>query len=167
LGTVQDRRYGKNEPDVFGNNVGSYKVNLPGGVRLPFGRAESADIRTLSVSAERRGLDLDSHKLPGVFNDEIVTAGVSPRLADEKSLLGCAGHEAQFRPFSALFALFDTCPIFLHEDLHSNKKRGPKRSRAVKIHYISSIAGCRGRLRHSARNYIRNGVNDLQGSCTS
>jgi hypothetical protein len=88
-----------------------------------------------------RGFDLDAHELPGVFDDKIVTATVSPGLADGESVLRGASHEAQFCPLSPLFGLFDTCPSNFHEDFHSNKKRGPGRSRVVKDDYISSIAG--------------------------
>jgi hypothetical protein len=76
-----------------------------------------------------------------VFDDKIVTAAFSPGFADGESVLGGASHEAQFCPLSALFVLFDGCPCDFHEDFHSNKKRGPGRSRVVEIHYISRIAG--------------------------
>jgi|GEM_PF-6653382 len=64
-----------------------------------------------------RGFDLDAQELPGVFDDKIVAAAISPRFADGESMLGGASHEAQFCPLSPLFVLFDTCSSNFHEYL--------------------------------------------------
>jgi len=53
------------------------------------------------------GFDLDAEDASVVFEHEVVGGGVAPGFGEHESVLGGAGHEAEFGPLAAEFAVFD------------------------------------------------------------
>src|ERR1700676_1277436 len=88
----QNDRYWKNEPDVFGDDVGSHKVNLLGCVTPVLVTMKAADIGM--VSGVSCGFNLDAQQLSFMLDDEIVGTAVSPRLADAAPVACPATHTA-------------------------------------------------------------------------
>jgi hypothetical protein len=91
-----------------------------------------------------RRLHLHPPEFTLVTDKEIVGFAVAPRFADRESMLRCASHETEFRPFSSPFVVFDTRTGNFHRNLNPIKNAAPKGSRVLKNHYISRISVCRG-----------------------
>ena len=100
----------KNKPGILGDYIDHQKVNLLAGIE-PLGEAANVG----APSPVSSGFNLYPQQLSVVFDDEIVAATISPRLADGEALLGGAGHEAQFRPFATLLVRIYACPFIFHE----------------------------------------------------
>jgi hypothetical protein len=77
------------------------------------------------------GFDLDAEDASVVFEHEVVGSGVSPGFGQHETVFGSAGHEAEFGPFSAEFAVFDlssgdgTGAGFFDHEFGPNKKARP------------------------------------------
>jgi hypothetical protein len=99
---------GDDEPDGRGDDVGGDEVELVGVV----GGAVGVDVTFVSVVvAAARGLHLNAEEVGalagfGLGDDgDVVGRGVSPGTRDGESLLGSAGHEEEFGPFSLLLVV--------------------------------------------------------------
>ena len=53
------------------------------------------------------GFHLHAENAAVVLDHDIVGSGVSPRFGEHEAVFGGAGHEAEFGPFSAEFAVLD------------------------------------------------------------
>ncbi len=53
------------------------------------------------------GLDLNAEESAVTLDGDVVRGRVSPGTGDGESVLGGAGHEKEFGPFSALFGVLD------------------------------------------------------------
>jgi hypothetical protein len=58
--------------------------------------------------------DLDAEEVSVVVDGEVVRGAVTPGLGDVESVLGGAGHEAQFGPLAARFGLLNVDPSIGH-----------------------------------------------------
>jgi hypothetical protein len=95
---------GNDVPDVGFDYVGGDEVDLVLGV----GDAVVGDVAFVGASAFVFGaFDLDAEEVAVVFDGEVVAGHVSPGLGDAESVLGGAGHEAQFGPLAPEFGVLD------------------------------------------------------------
>jgi hypothetical protein len=102
---------GNDVPDVGFDYVGGYEVYLVLGV----GDAVVAYVAFVGASAFVFGaLDLDAEEAAVVFDGEVVAGHVSPGLGDAESVLGGAGHEAEFGPFAPEFGVLDVDALICH-----------------------------------------------------
>jgi len=107
-------RGGDDVPSVGFDCVGGYEIHLVLGV----GDAVVGYVALVGASAfVFCALDLDAEEAAVVFDGEVVTGHVSPGLGDAESVLGGAGHEAQFGPFAAEFGVLDVDTLIGHEFL--------------------------------------------------
>jgi len=98
-------------PDVGFDYVGGYEVYLVVGVR----DAVVGDVAFVGASAFVFGaFDLDAEEVAVVFDGEVVAGHVSPGLGDAESVLGGAGHEAEFGPFAPELGVLDIDTLVCH-----------------------------------------------------
>ena len=108
-------------PGVGFDYVGGYEVDLAGGV----GEFVVGDVALVGASAFVFGaLDLDAEEAAVVFDGEVVAGHVSPGLGDAESVLGGAGHEAQFGPLAPELGVLDIDTLICHFCLRSFAIRG-------------------------------------------
>jgi len=99
-------------PGVGGDDVGGDEVDAGRGV----GDSVGADVALVGGAALVQGaFDLDADEVSVVVDGEVVRGAVAPGLGDVESVLGGAGHEAQFGPLSAGFGVLNVDPSIGHE----------------------------------------------------
>jgi hypothetical protein len=95
---------GEDVPGVGGDYVGGDEVDAGGGV----GDFVGGDVAFVRVAAlVQRAFDLDADEVSVVVDGEVVGGAVAAGLGDVESVLGGAGHEAEFGPLSAGFGLLN------------------------------------------------------------
>ena len=121
-------------PDVGFDCVGGYEVYLVLGV----GDAVVCYVTFVGASAFVFGaFDLDAEEVAVVFYGEVVAGHVSPGLGDAESVLGGAGHEAEFGPFAAEFGVLDVDTLIGHGFLVFEKVKSGGQERP---HYMKNAA---------------------------
>jgi len=104
VGLASDDRNRDDVPDVGGNDERGDEVQLIFGV----GHTVGGDVAFIGIASFVAGaFDLDAEDASVVFEHEVVGSGVSPRFGEHEAVFGGAGHEAEFGPFSAEFAVLD------------------------------------------------------------
>src|SRR3984893_11214767 len=93
------------EPHVGEKDVHCGKVEGALNIGHPIGPNQVADVAVVPVS--HGGLHLNAKTTAGVFDDEVVSSGLSPRFANVQPFFGGAGHEAHSHPFAALLEGFE------------------------------------------------------------
>jgi hypothetical protein len=104
---------GDDVPDVLGDDVDGEEIDLAGLVVLVAAGLEAADVSV--AEAGDGGLDLHAQEAAAMVDGEVVAGGVSPGLGDVESVLGGAGHEAEFGPLATLFVVLDNTLSAVHE----------------------------------------------------
>ena len=108
-------------PGVGFDYVGGDEVYLRRGV----GEFVVGDVALVGASAFVFGaFDLDAEEAAVVFDGEVVAGHVSPGLGDAESLLGGAGHEAEFGPFAPELGVLDIDTLVCHFCLDFGKING-------------------------------------------
>jgi hypothetical protein len=107
------------------------------------------DVALVGASAFVFGaFDLDAEEASVVLDGEVVAGHVSPGLGDAESVLGGAGHEAEFCPFAPELGVLDIDTLVCHFCLGFGKVEGRGR----------------GRPRHTATNKKRGLLGAALGS---
>ena len=102
---------GEDVEDVWGDYVGGEEVDFVWGV----GGAVVVEVAFVGVSAMEDGaFDLDAEEASVVLDGEVVAGHVSPGLGDAESVLGGAGHEAEFGPFAPELGVLDIDTLVCH-----------------------------------------------------
>ena len=108
-------------PDVGFDYVGSYEVYLV----VAVGDAVVGYVAFVGASAFVFGaFDLDAEEVAVVLDGEVVAGHVSPGLGDAESVLGGAGHEAEFGPFAPELGVLDIDTLVCHFCLNFEKVNG-------------------------------------------
>jgi hypothetical protein len=115
-------------PGVGFDYVGGYEVYLAGGV----GEFVVGYVALVGASAFVFGaLDLDAEEAAVMFDGEVVAGHVSPGLGDAESVLGGAGHEAQFGPLAPELGVLDVDTFVGHVLPGNGFRKGQRRRTGV------------------------------------
>lgn len=93
-------------PRIFMNYISRQKIERATPIFL-VAAARGADITLSIFRTGDRAFHLHRHKMSRPPHHNVVTRGVSPRLADPQAMLRRGRHEFQLRPLAALFAVGD------------------------------------------------------------
>ena len=109
-------------PDIRVSDVCGDEVQLIPSIQHS---AVPGDVAPVRVTTFVHGaFDLDAEEASVVLDGEVVASHVSPGLGDAESVLGGAGHEAEFGPFAPELGVLDIDTLVCHFCLGFGKVNG-------------------------------------------